>query len=773
MNRPATESAIISKLPTAVVIFLLLVILTGSAHGMAALDAVARVLDADTESPIVGATVRLSATTGRIADADGYFLIASSPRLTPLTISAVGYVSLDTSVHINTGDTLLFRLSRTALEGDVVSVTASRFAETVFQSVLATEVTSDVEVSERVAAVTADVLREEPGIQVQQTTAAHGTPIIRGLIGRYVLLLYDGIRLNRPTFRFGGNQYLSTVEPEFISSIDVVRGPASVLYGSDALGGTVNLVPSLLLPATRPTLDVSLVNRLRSADRGVGGFAEMTYRGRQAAVQIGIGGQQTGDLRAAEPTGVQSPTGWSEGSLSARAALFVSPELTFTGDLLAVRQDRVPRYDRIIDGSFEEFTYDPQDRDLIALTAELREPSSWLSGVRATVAYQSEREGRRRLRTGQTIGDESRDETTTWGGFVQLDVPIHDRHRLIVGGEYYDDRLDAESFRLDSNRTPRATTIPNGAEQQALGLFLNDRWTVTSRLSFDLGIRFSRYRIVATLDSTFGRFDDAFTAITGSIRARWHLDHSHNLIAGISQGFRAPNWNDALVLDFSSSGFDVPSPGIAEERSVSYEVGWRHRTSSRRASLFVYYTRLSDLIDRRPATLNGLPFLDENGNGVRDLGEVAVFAKRNVGSGEIWGVEFDGQVALAPHLTIAGNVTYTYGRNITASEPLSRIPPLMGLARVRYSLSSDTWLELFTRAAADQTRLSARDVEDSRIPTGGTPGWITWNLRGRLSRDAWAVTVTLENLTDASVREHGSGVLSSGRGVALTTSFHL
>ncbi|MFN2399562.1 MAG: TonB-dependent receptor plug domain-containing protein, partial [Gemmatimonadaceae bacterium] len=96
-----------------------------------------------------------------------------------------------------------------------------------------------------------DVLRDVVGVQVQQTNAGHGTVILRGLTGNQVLILVDGVRLNNATIRDGPNQLLALIDPERIERVEVIRGPGSVLFGSDAMGGVVNVVTRRPAPGAR------------------------------------------------------------------------------------------------------------------------------------------------------------------------------------------------------------------------------------------------------------------------------------------------------------------------------------------------------------------------------------------------------------------------------------------------------------------------------------------------------------------------------------------
>src|SRR3990172_9049520 len=140
-----------------------------------------------------------------------------------------------------TGLYLLNLPSSWGVEPDI-TVTATRVEEESFyvpQSV--SGITSD-EIIEKNFRTIPESLQDEPGILIQETAYGHGSPFIRGLTGKHILILVDGIRFNNSTFRFGPNQYFNNIDQGVVEHIEVVRGPSSVLYGSDAIGGVINVI---------------------------------------------------------------------------------------------------------------------------------------------------------------------------------------------------------------------------------------------------------------------------------------------------------------------------------------------------------------------------------------------------------------------------------------------------------------------------------------------------------------------------------------------------
>jgi len=732
-----------------------------------------------TRQPVAGATVRvIQSSHTAVTDEAGRFLIANvAPGHYDIRLSHIGYADASRRVVVARDETARLTVFLRTITTDVggLTVTATRFGEAVFSSAQNVSVTPARRFAERDFSTTAEVLREEPGVLVQKTTHGHGSPVLRGLLGKYVLLLYDGIRLNKPTFRFGANQYLNTVDLATVDRVEVVRGPSSVMYGSDAIGGVINLVP--LPPRAGGTgiiLNPSMVTRYSSADDGKSVNLRLTGSYRYLSALYAVTLKDIGDLRAGGEVGKQRPTGWQEANHSTHLFIRLDENSLLRLDYLAVRQTEVPRYDRYVSGDFQEYVYDPQDRDLLALTVTSDDLGSSVHSVKAAVAFQREVEGYIEQRTGSAEVTQSEDEVRTWGGYVQLASVLRSVHWLSYGLEHYRDRLDTRRMRMSGGATwDVRPTFPDESEYRSTGLFLQDEWRLQKNVALTTGVRYSRFAIDSPLEDPFGRFEDSFDDVTAALSLSVKPDPAVHILGRWSRGFRAPDLNDEVVLKVSSSGVDAPSPGLGPEHCNNFELGTKVRTARMQGSLFLFYNQLSNLIDRRPGTYDGKTYFDENGNGVKDSAEFDIFQKYNVGRSHIYGFEYESFFKISEKWEARAACFWTRGENHTANEPLSRIPPFMGMVSIRVHPHARGWVELFVRMAGEQRRLSTRDIDDTRIGPEGTDGWATLNFRSHVELGPTFVNITLENVTDRAYKEHGSGICSAGRGVVLAAGLDL
>jgi len=253
-----------------------------------------------------------------------------------------------------------------------------------------------------------------------------------------VLSLVDGVRLNNSTFRFGPNQYLATIDPATIERIEVVRGPGSVLYGSDALGGVINII-------TRKRHDFSQDSAHQAGINLVVGSAdkERTIRGDaegnsdSLGYWLGADHRVYDDLRGGGDVGVQPYTGYDE--QHANATFTYQPKKNRRLDFIIQysRQNEVPRTAKFV-YSDERQVFDPQARTFLSLLWDDAFKSLMTDRVKVSVNYQLSQETVEREKPiGGTSFKNYDDEVATTSLLLQADKALGNEHLLSYGFEYY------------------------------------------------------------------------------------------------------------------------------------------------------------------------------------------------------------------------------------------------------------------------------------------------------------------------------------------------
>ena len=330
------------------------------------------------------------------------------------------------------------------------------------------EVTAE-ELSRRPARSTPEALLEEEGIFLQRTNHAGGAPIIRGLLGHQVLILVDGVRLNNAITRAGPNQSLNTVDPFLVDRLEVVRGPSSVLYGSDALGGVVNVLTLTPRFASEGQVRVpaSVKAQGGSADRGLQGSLRLGVELPSTAVLGVVTGRDFNDLRGGAAVGVQRYTGYTEFDAAVKARQRLTPGTVLQVQYQATRQGDAPRTDRSVPGDFRLFSR--QERDFLhgQLTVASAGPFSRVR-VDASALRQGERQERFRVARDRL----EREDTNVWtlGLRAEGERPLTwHAASLRVGLDVFHDKVTASPTRgallVPGNFSPQPESESSRASQ--------------------------------------------------------------------------------------------------------------------------------------------------------------------------------------------------------------------------------------------------------------------------------------------------------------------
>jgi outer membrane receptor protein involved in Fe transport len=409
----------------------------------------------------------------------------------------------------------------------------------------------------------------------------------------------------------------------------------------------------------------------------------------------------------------------------------------------------VPKTSEVTLGDKIKFDYEPQTRTLAYAEYQAHDAGVFES-LRATVSYTRQEEGEQIIAAAEPLLESQElTDVATWGASVQLASAPSARQRLTYGFEYYRDRYDSGKVELDLGTravTPTTPGTPDGAHYESLGIYVQDEIRVGDDLELIPGLRWSRFDTAGRVGAE--RLSLTADELTASFNALYNVTRRLNLVGGIAQGFRAPNIEDFFGrVDFFS---EIPNNRLQPEESLSREIGIKYLIGETSADLYYYESDYEGLIDR--ATV-----------GTQTNGDPIV-QRRNLQDAEVRGIEAGVNHRFNARWMLGATVAWTRGEDKQTGNPLRRIPPLNGTLRARYDHSSRFWLEGGATVAERQDRLSQGDIDDPRIPDGGTPGYAAYHLRGGWQRiPTEQLVVTLENLDDELYKTHGSGLYAPGR----------
>lgn len=671
-------------------------------------------------------------------------------------------------------------------ETEPVVVTASRTAQDPFRSPYTVDIVTSEQVGRRSYRTLPQALREVPGVLVQETAPGQGSPFVRGFTGYLNLLLIDGVRLNNSVFRSGPNQYWNTVDLLGIERIEVVKGPTSSLYGSDAVGGTVQVFTRDPYTYGDRSFAVGGSSYLRYAtgEDSLWGRAELSAGyagadGSKTGFLLGGDARSLGDIEGGHDTGNQPYTGYDETAYDFKVEHWLDKDtrLVFLHQQLV--QDDVPRtHATVFAKSFRGSAVGTdtqreldQRRSLTYLQLHKTNMGGPVQRMHWNVSWQEQDEVEERTPSNNNPQAQGF-QVGTLGLFAQFDSDLGQFGTLTWGADWYHDNVNS-FFRRRNNPQPADSIqgpVANDARYDLVGVFVQDVVALADGVELTLGARYNYARADADAvraDSSNNAAQiavkDSWDQFTANARLRVDLvPQDWNVFGGLSQGFRAPNLSDLSSFDTARSGeLEVPAPGLQPEQYTSYEVGTKVAVGDVAAQAAWYYTDIEDQILRFPT-------------GQTSPSNQPIVTKANVGNGYVQGVEIGASWRCTTGTTLFGATTWQYGRvtNYNAGgtqiqdDYISRLMPLTTMAGVRYEDPEGRfWAETLVLRAEDADKLSAADQRDTqRIPPGGTPSYTVWNARVgyQLSEQA-AIDAGIDNITDVDYRTHGSGSNSLGR----------
>ena len=674
------------------------------------------------------------------------------------------------------------------------------FSESIFNSPQGLTIVDEQQLRERLPRTPAEALRYKPGIWVQKTGHRGGAPIIRGFMGNRVIYSFDGIRRNTASLFGGPNGFLQNIDALDVDRIEVIRGPGSVLYGSDAIGGVINVITNEEPVFTETTsTGYRTYGRWGSVDDEMSGRQEFFLSSANMFAFVGGSLRDISDVRGGSGIGIQDPSSWREENWDAQLDFLIDENRRLQFFFQEFNAPTSRRFDR---PEQDRATH----RELYGIRLFAYD-LTFADQLEATAYYHSQLQDS--FRNGVLDRDQA-DKTV--GVDVKASTELSSDLRLVYGFHLHQDDVTQDNPR-------KGTTDPDvlwiNPALYALGEFQMTDW-----LRLDAGVRWDQFTLksfapplaqfpqevqdaIALGELSIDDFNLNTTtnAVTGGVGAVVALTDSVNLVGHVGRAFRAPNKNDLLRFGQFTFGFNVPSPGVKPESSWTYEMGIHVSRPDFAAALTAFHTEVADAVVSTPGTFGGRTFIDANGNGVEDPDE-GVFVKSNsTGVLLASGLEYE-SVYYLPHeytyrifgdhpLSLYGNFTWIIGKDTGTGDPLSRAFPANGLIGLRLEshrdrdarwwwISAEAWMvRSFDRIPA--TRLARdpafkSDPQDRTSPPlrveGYVPGFTIFNVRGGIyvtENATWVVAI--ENVGNRAYRVKDSRI--DGPGFSFVTGLDL
>lgn len=655
-------------------------------------------------------------------------------------------------------------------------------------------------------ATAADLLTMNGQVFVQKSQLGGGSPIIRGFSANSVLIVVDGVRMNNAIFRSGNLQNVITLDPNNLQEAEVVFGPGSVIYGSDALGGVMDFhsknpgfsTEGLALTGTGFTRYASAANALTSnlqMEIKLPKFASFTSVSYSDFGDLRTGNNRTDDfpdfgkrleyiervngedvIVQNDNVNRQVASGYDQWNVLQKFRWRMGSFSDFTYALHYSNSSDIPRYDRLIDrtnGSLTnaEWYYGPQEWQMHSLQTRFFYPTKLFDQLKMTTALQRIEESRHERRFGNDILTSRREQVEVISFNLDFEKTYGLSGELYYGLEAITNDVTSTAKARDiisNTETAASTRYPDGgSDYNTLAAYISTKNHLANNLIMSTGLRYSYVRLKSRfVDDTFFNFPfDEISlkngGLTGSLGLVYLPQPGWKFNTMLSTGFRAPNVDDVgKVFDSEPGAIVVPNPNLKPETSYNIEYGISRQIGSRLKLEFVnYYSFLRDALVRRPFTFNGDSQILYDGV----LSDV--FAEVNVGEAFIWGLSFNVSATLYPNITFKSSFTYTNGEDTIENLPLRHVTPLFGETSLTFKESKFTSSFIIKYSGGiDFEDLAPSEQNKTHLYTSdGALPWNTLNINNSYQlNERFTINLNLENILDTHYRPYSSGISAPG-----------
>ncbi|MCC6601025.1 MAG: TonB-dependent receptor [Crocinitomicaceae bacterium] len=661
----------------------------------------------------------------------------------------------------------------------------------------------------------ADLIGLSGEAAIQKSQQGGGSPMIRGFATNRLLISVDGIRMNTAIFRSGNIQNVISLDPLAIENTELLFGPGSLIYGSDAIGGTMNfqtLSPQIAYTGNT-IITGKAITRYSTANSEKTIHFDINAGWRKWALMTSISHNDFGDLRMgskgpdeylrtfyvqridstdmiisnSDPL-IQRYSGYSQINAMQKIRFSPSSKWDIVYALHYSTTSDYPRYDRQLrlrsNGlpRSAEWYYGPQEWMMSNLV--ITQTSNNKIYDIATLRLAQQFFGESRIDRDFNDPEKRSRVEKVYALSANLDFnrSINEHQKFFYGLEVVTNKVHSSG--MDENIithtvSPGPARYPQ-ARWSSSAAYIIWQQKVSKKINTQTGIRYNRFMLDAQFDTTFypfpyttARFNKG--ALTGSIGLIITPYDDFSICLNGSTGFRSPNVDDlGKVFDSEPGSVVVPNPSVNAEYVWNGEFNLAKIFDNNvKVELTGFYSVLNNALVRRDFTLNGQDSIVYDG----EMSKVQ--AIQNAASATVFGAVVNIEIKLTDGFGIRSKYNFQHGTeelDDRATSPLRHAAPPFGVSHLTYSTNKLTldFYAAYSRGKnynelpqEEQEKIYMYALDETNRPY--SPAWFTLNFKSmyRLSEN-FSISAGLENILDKRYRTYSSGIVAPGRNMVLS-----
>lgn len=725
-----------------------------------------KIIDKHTGKSIRNVTVYNEESTINLSsDNEGFVDVSVFKKNENILFSHISYEPQKIKKTILQKQKMVVFLNKQSAQLDEIVLSVFKKSEKTNRIAEQIAVVSSKEIQKISPQTSADLLATIPGIKVQKSQFGGGSPVIRGMESNRVLLVVDGVRMNNAIYRKGHLQSSISVAPNMLDKTEVVFGPSSVLYGSDALGGVIHYYTKTPKLSAEEEVKSQFFSRFSSVNQEITSHVSAELRFSNWASLTSISFSNFGDLQSGSrrshgfkdwgkvfyysenrygnytenPTVNPRPevlknTGYHQTDFLQKFFIPLSKNTDLKINLQYSTSSNIPRFDRLIEFKnnslkFAEWNYGPQNRFLLSSQFLIHPNKKWLESGSITGAYQQIKESRIQRKFG-SLDRSFREELVnvfSVNGDFSVSLTQDKKRVLSYGFEFTYNDVTSKSFGKtlvvsngqingSSSGFKVQSRYPDGGSNYlSSSAYIAYRQDLNSKTTLNTGLRFTNTTLHALwLDQTFMHLPETNitavnSAVTATIGYVYRPGKNWQLNSVVSSGFRSPNIDDIGRVREKSGNISIPNIHVNPEFAYNVEIGLQKYFNDKkfRVGANVYYSLLDNYIQRdfvynTDGSTKQVQFDGEFGNAITN---------QNKGTAYVFGYTLSYLGKISSTINSSGFITYTKGRTYDTKEPMSSIPPLFGRVEINYKKDKIEF-------GAALKFNSKKDIEDFNITEG-------------------------------------------------------
>ena len=676
---------------------------------------------------------------------------------------------------------------------------------------------SEKKIKELSPQTSADLLEKTGEVFVQKSQLGGGSPMIRGFSANRILLSLDGIRMNNAIFRSGNIHNIISIDPNILEGVEILYGPASVMYGSDAIGGAINfkikdpkfsidnkikinssqniqynssskskhynlfLNIGLKKIASMTSFSFSNFDDLRSGSKRKSkykNFGKRTEYVKRNYIE------NIDEIIKNTDHNIQKFSNYSQNNFIQKINYKINNDINLIYGLYYSKSSNIPRYDRLIlyddllTPKYAEWYYGPNLFLMNKIELNYFIKNKFFDAFKLNISKQNIEESRISRKFNDLYIKNRIEKVNVHSLNLDFDKKINGKE-FFYGYELYTNKINSNAFEKNintNNEEKISTRYPDGGSNFLINSIYLSYKKINKNLNYNIGIRGTKANLKSKISNDFFNFPFSeieinTSSISGSFGLIYNYSKNSSLKFLYSNGFRSPNLDDVgKIFDSEPGNIIVPNTELNPEYANNFEINFISRKQNIEFNGSIYYTNLNNAIIRSNGTFNGLDSIMYDGS----LSQVQTL--KNSGKAYVFGFSYMINYKINNNLNLKSSVSFNQSKDLSTKLPLRHSSPIFGQSSINFTKRNiKVSYYINYNGKKDISNFSPSELNKLYLYTkDGSPAWLTNNISFIYNINYLAkINFSCENIFDIHYRSYSSGISAPGRNfnIGLNMSF--